>query len=92
MPMDNKMRFGIGTAIFIGISPAIIALYFNTSTNYIGLPGCEMIATREHCLKRNDYIHIPSYLLRNSAEAVLCALGKITGRFGQILENTMCRY
>lgn len=90
--MDNKKKYTIGAAVVIGLSPAIVAIYFNASMRYIGLPGCEMVASNEQCMKRNNYIHIPKYLVVQSSRALLCLLGTLTGKWGQILEGTMCRH
>jgi len=88
--MDNRKKHAIGAAVVIGVSPAIVALYFNASTNYVGLPGCEIVASREQCIRRKDHIRISTYVAMRSSKAVLCILGTLTGKWGQILEGTMC--
>ena len=86
--MNNKMKYGIGAMIVIGISPLMVALYFAASTNYIGIPGCNLVAPKEKCINRERHVIMPQMLAIRIGRIGLCLIGHLASKWGGEL---LCR-
>jgi hypothetical protein len=89
--MDKKQKYAIGSAILIGVTPLLVFSYANVAKNIRGMPGCEILSTKEACDKRNSQIHVPGIIWWRGGRVILCAFGVVTGKWGQLLEQTMCK-
>lgn len=87
--MNDRKQYFILAAIATGLMPVLMLVYANMSIKYKGLPGCEMIESKEVCGSRDSEIAFPYYLLRRSGKQALCAIGTISGKWGKWLVRSM---